>query len=230
MQSVLGKGDFFGDAALAGNRPHQTTIRARTPVRLRQMGSALFSDVSSSFLPLRELLATAALRRSEHFWDRVPLEKSILQNEPLASLLEPPAKLLQKDVTLPEAINALSESPTGQLLIVDEKGRLTGTFDRHDMDQILAQIAEISLDQRRDLPRRKLTDFVPANPLSVTLADSALTAAMTLLDHGKPWLPVVKSKDDTQPVGYVRGERIVSRMIDKLANRPTDQTSAAKAG
>ena len=230
VQSVLGKGDFFGDAALAGNRPHQTTIRARTPVRLRQMGSALFSEVSSSFLPLRELLATAALRRSEHFWERVPLEKSILQNEPLASLLEPPAKLLQKDVTLPEAINALSESPTGQLLIVDEKGRLTGTFDRHDMDQILAQIAEIPLDQRRDLPRRKLTDFVPANPLSVTLADSALTAAMTLLDHGKPWLPVVKSKDDTQPVGYVRGERIVSRMIDKLANRPTDQTSAAKAG
>jgi NADH dehydrogenase len=230
VQSVLGKGDFFGDAALVGNRPHQTTIRARTPVRLRQMGSALFSEVASNFLPLRELLATAAMRRSEHFWERAPLEKSILQNEPLASLLEPPAKLLQKDVTLPEAINALSESPTGQLLVVDEKGRLTGTFDRHDMDQILAQIAEIPLDQRRDLPRRKLSDFVPANPLSVTLDDSALTAAMTLLDHGKSWLPVVKSKDDSQPAGYVRGERIVSRMIEKLANRPTEQTSAAKAG
>ena len=231
IQSVLGKGDFFGDAALIGNRPHQTTIRARTAVRLRQMGSALFSDVSSSFLPLRELLATAALRRSQHFWDRVPLGKSILQNEPLASLVDPPsAKPLQKDVTLPEAISALSESPIGELLIVDEKGRLAGTFDRHDMDQILAQIAEIPQEQRRDLPRRKLTDFVPANPLNVTLEDSALTAAMTLIDHGKAWLPVVKSKDDFEPVGYVRGERIVSRMIEKLAIRPTDQTSAAKAG
>ena len=228
--SVLGKGDFFGDAALVGNRPHQTTIRARTPVRLRQMGSALFSDVASTFLPLRELLTSAALRRSEHFWERVPLEKAILENEPLSALLDPlPPKLLPKDVTLPEAIHALSASPTGQLLIVDEKGRLVGTFDRHDMDQILAQIGEIPADQRRDLPRRKLTDFVPANPLCVRLADSALTAAMTLLDHGKPWLPVVQSQDESRPVGYVRGERIVSRMIEKLANRP-DQTSAAKAG
>jgi NADH dehydrogenase len=229
--SVLGKGDFFGDAALVGNRPHQTTIRARTPVRLRQMGSALFSEVAGSFLPLRELLAEAALRRSERFWERVPLQKAILQSEPLAALLDAlPPKLLPRDVTLPEAIHALSESSTGQLLVVDEKGRLAGTFDRHDMDQILAQIAEIPEDQRKDLPGRKLTDFVPANPLCLTLNDSALTAAMTLLDHGKPWLPVVQSKEDSQPVGYVRGERIVSRMIEKLAIRPTDQTSAATAG
>jgi NADH dehydrogenase len=228
--TILGKGDFFGDAAIIGNRPHQTTIRARTPVRLRQMGSELFSEVSSTFLPLRELLATAALRRSQKFWDRVPLEKSILQSEPLASLVEPLPKLLQKDVTLPEAIRALSESPTGELLVVDEKSRLLGTFDRHDMNQILAQVVEIPPAQRRDLPRRRLTDFVPPNPLSVTLEDTALTAAMTLLDHGRSWLPVVQSKDDSQPAGYVRGERIVSRMIEKLANRPTDQTSAAKAG
>jgi len=227
---VLGKGDFFGDSALIGNRPHHTTIRARTPVRLRQLGSALFSEVTNSFLPLRELLAGAALRRSKDFWARVPLAKSVLENEPLASLVEPPAKLLQKDVTLPEAINALSESATGQLLIVDEKRHLWGIFDRHDMDQILAQIAEIPQDQRGNLPRRKLSDFVPANPLYVALDDSTLTASMTLLDHGKSWLPVVQSKDDFQPVGYVRAERIVNRIIQKLANRPTDQSSVAKAG
>lgn len=123
--SILGKGDFFGDAALIGNRPHQTTIRARTAVRLRQLGSSLFSEVASTFLPLRELMAAAALRRSQSFWDRVPLGKSALENETLASLMEPlPPKLLQKDVTLPEAINALSESSTGELLIVDEKRRL----------------------------------------------------------------------------------------------------------
>jgi len=227
---VRGKGDYFGDTALAGNRPHTTTIRARTPVRLRQLGSGLFSEVASTFLPLRELLADAALRRSKDFWARVPLEKAVLENEPLASLVEPPATLLQKDVTLPEAINALSESPTGELLIVDEKGHLWGTFDRHDVHQILAQIAEIPQDQRADLPRRKLRDFVPANSLCVAQNDSALTAAMTLLDHGRPWLPVVQSKDDLHAVGYVRGERIVNRMIEKLGHRLADQSSAAKAG
>src|SRR4029077_16066428 len=117
VMGVLEKGDFFGDAALIGNRPHHTTIRARTPVRLRQLSSALFSDVASTFLPLRELLAEAALRRSKDFWAHVPLERSVLENEPVASLLEPlPAKLLQKDVTLPEAIRALSESAGGELL------------------------------------------------------------------------------------------------------------------
>jgi NADH dehydrogenase len=227
---ILGKGDFFGDSALVGNRPHHRTIRARTPVRLRQLGSALFSEVASTFLPLRELLAAAALRRSKNFWARVPLEKSVLENEPLTSLVEPlPENLLQKDMPLLEVINALSESPTGQLLIVDEKRRLWGSFDRDDMDQILAQIAAVPQDQRGYLPQRKLSDFLPANPLCVTLDDSTLTASMTLLDHGKPWLPVVQGKDDFRPVGYVRGERIVNRIIEKLTNRATYQASAAKA-
>jgi len=228
--TVLGKGDFFGNAAIIGNRPHHTTMRARTAVRLRQLGSELFSEVANTFLPLRELMATAALRTSQNFWDRVPLEKTVLENESVASLVDPlPPKLLRSDITLPEAINALSESPVGELLIVDEKHCLVGTFDRHDMDQILAQIAEIPPEQRRLLPQRKLTDFVPANPLAVTLEDSALTAATTLIAHGKPWLPVVRNKADNQAVGYVRGERVVNRMIEKLVNRDADQTSRAKA-
>src|SRR4029077_3034190 len=141
-----------------------------------------------------------------------------------------PAKLLQKDVTLPEAIRALSESTTGDLLVVDEKGYLWGTFDRQDVHRILAQVAEIPMDERRQVPKRKLTEFVPGNLLCVALDDSALTAAMTLMDHQRSWLPVVQSKDDFRPVGYVRGERIVNRMIERIANRPTDQTSRAKAG
>src|SRR5712692_6851716 len=54
--AILGKGDFFGEAALLGNRPHATSIRARTVVRLAQIGSALFSQLAGSFAPLRDLV------------------------------------------------------------------------------------------------------------------------------------------------------------------------------
>src|SRR5262249_50325319 len=93
--SVLGKGDFFGETALVGRRPHQTTIRARTAVRLRQAGSALFFQLTSTFPPLRKLVADAVIRRSGDFWSHVPLAKSVLEEEPLTSLLDPlPDKLL----------------------------------------------------------------------------------------------------------------------------------------
>jgi hypothetical protein len=49
------------------------------------------------------------------------------------------------------------------------------------------------------------------------LDEPLLVAAATMLDHGIFWIPVVHSKIDLQPVGYLRGERIRSRMIQKLS-------------
>jgi CRP-like cAMP-binding protein len=42
--AVLSKGDSFGEAMLTGNRQHETSVRARTAVRLTQIGSDLFSQ------------------------------------------------------------------------------------------------------------------------------------------------------------------------------------------
>ncbi|MGC2001232.1 MAG: FAD-dependent oxidoreductase, partial [Candidatus Acidiferrales bacterium] len=44
--AILGKGDFFGEEALLAGRPHETSVRARTVVRLGQVGSALFSQMT----------------------------------------------------------------------------------------------------------------------------------------------------------------------------------------
>ncbi len=107
--AVLGQGDFFGEAALLGNRPHETSIRARTVVRLRQAGSALFSQIAGTFAPLREVLSQAVIRRSGDVWRRLPLTKLLLDREPLASLLDPlPAELLRKDTSLRKALPANS--------------------------------------------------------------------------------------------------------------------------
>jgi NADH dehydrogenase len=216
--TVLSKGDFFGEGALLGNRPHETSIRARSVVRLQQIGSAIFSQFADTFPPFRDMLAKAVTRRSGDFWRRLPISKSILEGESLASLLDPlPAELLSKETTYAHAIKALNESATGHLLVLDEKQRLWGTLDRSDLYQIIARIVVTPAGRQEDVSQRKLGDLLSANPVFVALEDSLLLASATMLDHGISWLPVVKSKDDPRPVGRLRGDRISRRLIEKIA-------------
>jgi NADH dehydrogenase len=215
--AVLGKGDFFGEGAILGNRPHETSIRARSAVRLRQIGNALFSEIAGSFAPLRDLLVKAVTRGSD-FWRRLPLSKSMLEGESIASFLDPlPAQLLTTESTLADAVNALNESATGNLLVLDEKQRLWGTLDRGDLYQIIGRIAVTSTETRGDVSHLKLSDLLSPNSIYVALEDSAFVASATMLDHGISWLPVVKSKDDPRPVGFLRGEKISKHMIERIA-------------
>jgi NADH dehydrogenase len=225
--AVLGKGDFFGEGALLGNRPHETSIRARSAVRLRQIGSALFSQIAGSFSPFRDLLVKT-VTRSGDFWRRLPISKAILEGESLASFLDPlPAQLLTKETTFADAVSALNESATGTLLILDEKQRLWGTLDRGDLYQIVARIAVTSAETRGAVSHLKLSDLLSPNLIYVALEDSALVASATMLDHGISWMPVVKSKDDPRPVGFLRGEKISKRMIERIAQAQPTQARAA---
>jgi NADH:ubiquinone reductase (H+-translocating) len=226
--AVLGKGDFFGEGALLGNRPHETNVRARTVVRLRQMGSALFSEIAGTFAPFREVLSNAILQRSGDIWRGLSLHKSVLEHEPIESLLDPlPGQLLHKDTALADAMKALSESSIGELIVVDEGGRLWGTFGRPNVHEIIAQIAVIPLEKRGDITQRKLSEFLMGNSPFVTLEDSPLVAENTILHHRVSWLPVVQSKDDLRPVGYIRGERIINRLVEKTASTQANQARAA---
>ena len=226
--SVLAKGDFFGGKELIGSGPYVNSIRARSAVRLRQLGSALFSNVVNTFTPFRELLAKEALRRSSEFWSRVPLAKQILETEPLPSLMEPlPSPVLRKNTPLAEAMGALNDSATGELVIVDEAGKLWGTFGRGDVHIIIAGISAIPEEKRTNLQRRELSEFVVASPLCVALDDSTLLAAMTMMEHEAAWLPVVQSKSDLRPVGYLRGERMATRMMERVAKTEEGQARAA---
>ncbi len=225
--AVLGKGDFFGEGALLGNRPHETSIRARSAVRLRQIGSALFVQIAGSFAPLRELLVKAVTRGSD-FWRRLPVSKSMLEGESIASFLDPlPAQLLTKETTFADAINALNESAAGNLLVLDENQRLWGTLDRGDLYQIIARIAVTSAETRGDISHLKLSDLLIPNSIFIALEDSALVASATMLDHGISWLAVVKSKDDPRPVGLLRGEKISKRMLERIAQGQPTQARVA---
>jgi NADH dehydrogenase len=226
--AVLGKGDFFGEGALLGNRPHETSIRARSAVRLRQIGSALFAQIAGSFSPFRDLLVKT-VTRSGDFWRRLPISKAILEGESIASFLDPlPAQLLTKETTFADAVSALNQSATGNLLVLDEKQRLWGTLDRGDLYQIVARIAVTSAETRGGVSHLKLSDLLSPNLIYVALEDSALVASATMLDHGISWLPVVQSKDDPRPVGFLRGEKISKRMIERIAQGQSPQARAAR--
>jgi len=226
--AVLGKGDFFGEAALLGNRPHETSVRARTAVRLRQAGSALFFQIAGTFTPFREVLAGAIIRRSGDFWNRLPDVKRLLDREPIAPLLDPlPAELLSKDATVADAIKALNQSPTGELPVLDETRHLWGTLDRNDLHQIVARIAVIPADKRGDIRQRKLSELLPGAPLYVALEDSALVAYATMLDHELSWLPVVQGKSDSRPVGCLRQEKISNLIIEKMGQLESVRARAA---
>jgi NADH dehydrogenase len=227
--AILGKGDFFGEEALLGNKPHETSIRARSAVRLLQLGGELFFQLAGSLAPLREILAKAVTQRSGDFWRRLPLAQTLLSDEPLASLLDPlPSEMLKRESTLAEAIRALNDVPSGQLLVLDSQQRLWGTLDRNGLYQIIARIATAPADMQRDVGQLKLDSLLLGNPVYVALDDSTLVASSTLLDHGISWLPVVRSKDDPRPVGCLRGERISNRLIEKIDQMEMDLVRGAK--
>jgi NADH:ubiquinone reductase (H+-translocating) len=225
--AVLAKGDFFGEAVLTAGR-YETSTRARTVVRVRQIGSTLFSEVSSAFSPFRDVLSKAIIRRSGGFWSRLPLAKSLLAEESLASVLDPlPVRSLGKEATFGNAITALSESATGQLVVVDEKQRLWATLDRDDLYHLIARIALLPLDTRADLGQLRLDSLLLGNPLCVSLQDSSLVASATMLEHGVSWLPVVQSTEDRRPVGCVRAAKIGSRLVQKIGTLGAGRARAA---
>jgi len=152
----------------------------------------------------------------------------MLEGESIASFLDPlPAQLLTKETTFADAINALNESPTGTLLVLDEKQRLWGTLDRGDLYQIIARIAVTSAETRGDITHLKLSDLLIPNSIYVALEDSALVASAAMLDHAITWLPVVKSKADPRPVGLIRGEKISKRMIERMAQTQPPRAQVA---
>src|SRR5262249_58066240 len=110
-------------------------------------------------------------------WRWLQQGKSILDREPLPSFFNPlPADMLSKSSKLADALRVLRESPSGELLILDEKQHLWGTLDRGDLFQIVARIAVTPEHEQEALTQHQLSEFVQGNPFSVALNDSTAVA------------------------------------------------------
>lgn len=62
--AVLGPGAFFGEMALINNHPRSASVRALTSVEVVVMGRNVFTQVSNSLAPLRQLLLEAVNKRT----------------------------------------------------------------------------------------------------------------------------------------------------------------------
>ena len=211
--AVLGCGDFFGEMALLDDRPRRHSVRARTSVEVLVMGRKLFSRISQSLAPLRENLA-AAVRRRTSIWQNLPQVRSILEQEPLASFVEPlPTEPLKGNVTLEQVITLLNRKGLDFYYVVDEADRLTGVLTRTDLLRAMEAMASTPVAAR---PHIKVEDIMVANPITASLEDSSVVMMATMREHGLKKLPIVESRDARSLKGYVRVERIMDLVLQKL--------------
>jgi NADH:quinone reductase (non-electrogenic) len=216
--AVLGPGDFFGEMALIDNRPRMAGVRARTPVEVVVMGRNVFSQISKSLAPLRELLAAAVRKRAASFWQRVPLAAEALASERLGVFLEPlPVAPLRPDSSFAEALSRFDERPLDFCCVVDGDERLVGILSRTDL------LRAVEGGARRNT---KVREFMVSDPIALTGEDSALLAASTMRDHDLRALPVVEDRASRRLTGYVRAEKMLQRLLDKL---PADGPAAQPA-
>ncbi|MCZ6775815.1 MAG: FAD-dependent oxidoreductase [Ignavibacteria bacterium] len=205
--TVLGPGDFFGEMALIDNRPRSASVRARTALEVVVMGRNVFSEISTSLAPLRDLLVSAARRRATSLWQRMPLARDILQREPLSSFVDPmPVANLKLDDTFEHAIALFNENMFSFCCIIDDHEKLCGILTRTDLFRAFEAGAR----------RHTHLSEIMVDPITVTIDDSVLVAGATMRGRGLKWLPVIDNKIDRRVIGYLRAEKMFLKVFQNL--------------
>ncbi len=62
--AVLKEGEFFGEMALLESQPRVASVRACTPVEVCVMGRNVFTQLSRSMTPLRNILIDTVKHRN----------------------------------------------------------------------------------------------------------------------------------------------------------------------
>jgi signal-transduction protein with cAMP-binding, CBS, and nucleotidyltransferase domain len=213
--AVLGPGDFFGEMSLLEKRPHSASVRARTLVRVIMLGDQSFSQLSGSMTMLKQMVGTAAKRRSAGVWDQVPAAQASLENEPLVSFLEPvPAPPLTPDATYFQAIERFNRQVLDVCYVCDAQGSLVGVLTHRDLFNAIQNGADASTPVSR---------IMTASPVALTKADTTAAVVMTMREHTLRWIPIVENSTHRKLAGYIRAEKLLERVV-KLNQRPVPST------
>ncbi len=207
LLAVLGQGNFFGEMALLNNRPRSANVRARSNVELTVMGRHVFSQISTSLAPLRDMLTAAVKKRSESLWQRIPTTQKVLSQYSISEFLSPPKQTLQASSTYEEVSTMFNENALGFCYVVDDQYRLQGVVTRTDL------FRAFEVGTRRDA---KVSEFMIKDPIAMTLNDSCLLAIATMNDHNLKWIPVIDDCESRRLQGYVRAQKMLHRVLQDM--------------
>lgn len=218
--ATLGAGSFFGEQALLNNQPRTASIRARTAVEVVVMGRQVFTTISQSLAPLRELLTAALTRRSGSFWQERPQALAALRTFELRELIEPaPQPFLSPATTLRELTAAFADSANDTFHIVSAGDRLEGVVTLTDLLQA----------HGRALPlETPVGEFMTRSPAALLASDSALVAASAFREHRHKSLPVLAEAESRRVVGLIRARRLIARLLQAIPADATPEATTAK--
>jgi NADH dehydrogenase len=203
--AVFGPGDFFGEIALLDGTVRIGSIRARTVVEVLVMGKEIFSQISGSLTPFRNLLAQALRWRRPRLDPRLRQAWAGLERRPLSTFIESASDhRLSPHGTFEEAVRLFDRQAVEFLCVLDADERLQGIITRSELFEAFAQ---------GKTPATQARDFMRTDPLAVTPQDTSLIVGALMNKHDIDWLPVVADKESRRLIGIIRSERMLRYLM-----------------
>lgn len=212
--AVLGPGDFFGEAALLNDRPRNASVRARTDVEVVVLGRSVFTQISIALSPLRDAVAKAVKRRASP--KSLDEYRHVLGSIALSQVTDAlPGAPLQPENTLENAIERINKHRLDFCCVVNKAGLLVGIVTRTDL---LAAIEVATSLQDKKAAEITIKEIMVSDPVAITLEDTTLLALLTMREHGLKRVPVLESRTNRTPKGYVRIENIMDHVVRDLGS------------
>jgi NADH dehydrogenase len=187
---------------------------ARTPLEVLVMGRNVFTQISSSLVPFRNIIVDAVKRRSLNQWQHLPVVSKILEQHPLTSFVEPLESLLRPEWTFAETLKIFNENSLDFCCVINKDNHLKGILTRTDLLRAFEVGTYLNL---------KVQDFIVADPVTITIDDSSVVAALTIRDHGLKCLPVIDNYDSRKIKGYIKAGKMLDRVLQQVITESHSQ-------
>ncbi len=212
--AVLGPGDFFGEAALLDDRPRNASVRARTDVQVVVLGRSVFTQISIALSPLRDAVAKAVKRRASP--KSLDEYRAVLSSIALSEVTDAlPGAPLQPESTVENAIERINKHRLDFCCVVNKSGLLVGIVTRTDLLSAIEVATALQGKRAADIT---IKEIMVKDPVAITLEDTTLLALLTMREHGLKRVPVLESRANRTPKGYVRIENIMDHVVRDLGS------------